>query len=150
MDRTMPSRIVSRLVVASAATFLATVGFVGCDNTPRFDPALQYSADTLAKEFIYDYSQLKTKDEGGAVRSKVVKQTPEATKEAAKGSATTKKATSGSLDELIAETLRKAALIPGTSASDACKKVIEEVQKEPSIPEGDKKIIAEALGSGTK
>jgi hypothetical protein len=144
MDRTPPSRI----VIAAAATFAAIVGFLGCDDTPRFDPALQYSADTLAKEFIYEYGQLKTKDDGGAVRSKVIKQTPEATKEAAKDAATTKKAQAGSLDELIAETLRKAKLIPGTSPADACMKVIEEVQKEPSIPEGDKKIIAEALGPG--
>jgi hypothetical protein len=146
MDRTMPSRIASKLLVASVATVTAAVGFVGCGEATKFDPAIQYSADTLAKEFIYDYGQLKTKD-GGAVRSQVIKQTPEATKEAAKGAATTKKATPGSLDELIAETLRKAKLIPGTFPADACKKVVEEVQKEPSIPDGDKKVIAEALGS---
>jgi hypothetical protein len=146
MDRTIPSRI----TVAALATLTVAATFLGCDDTPRFDPAVQYSADTLAKEFIYEYGQLKTKDDGGAVRSKVIKQTPEATKEAAKNAATTKKAQAGSLDELIGETLRKANLIPGTSPADACKKVIEEVQKEPSIPEGDKKIIAEALGPGPR
>jgi hypothetical protein len=146
MDRS----IASRIVVAAAATLASAVGFVGCGEEPRFDPALQYSADTLAGEFLYEYGQLKRGD-GGAVRSKVSppRATPEATKEAAKGGAATKKAAVSSLDELIGETIRKANMIPGTTPADACKKVVEAVQKDPSIPEGDKKVIAEGLGPGT-
>jgi hypothetical protein len=142
MDRTIASRFLITI---------AAVGFVGCDDSPRFDPAVQYSADTLAKEFLYEYSQLKTKD-GGAVRSKTgkIKDTPEVTKEAAKGSPATKKAEAASLDELIGQTLRKAKLIPGTTPADACKKVVEEVANDPSIPEADKKVIAEGLGSARK
>ena len=141
MDRT----ITSRITIAGVASLAVVAALSGCDDTPRFDPAIQYSADTLAKEFLYDYGQLKTKKGGGAVRSKVIKRTAEATKDAAKEGAATKKAPPASLDELIGETLRKATLIPGTSAADACKKVVEEVEKDPTIPEGDKKIIAEGL-----
>jgi hypothetical protein len=129
---------------------MITLALGGCDNTPRFDPAVQYSANTLAKEFVYAYGELK-KIDGSAVRSSIPKERPEAVaKEAAtKGEALTKKAPIASLDELIGDTIRKASLIPGTSKADACKKVIDEVAKDPSIPEGDKKIIAEKLGQAT-
>jgi hypothetical protein len=144
MNRTMLSRIGLSALVSVA------VAFVGCDDTPKFDPAVQYSADTLAKEFLYGYGELKTVN-GSAVRSQAPKGRPEAAaKEAAtKGEAATKKAAISTLDDLIGETLRKAALIPGTSTADACKKVVEEVAKDPSIPEPDKKIIADKLGQAT-
>jgi len=70
-----------------------------------------------------------------------------ASKEATKGEAQTKQAEGGTLDDLIAETLRKAAEIAGTSRSAACKKVVEIVTKAPSVSSADKTIIAEKLGS---
>jgi hypothetical protein len=143
MNRTMLSRIGWIAVIALA------IALVGCDDTPRFDPTLQYTADTLAKEFVYEYSELKTAN-GSALRSAVPKERPEAiTKEAGKGEPATKKAPAATLDELIAETLRKAGRISGTSRTDACKKVVEEVEKTPSIPDLDKKTIAEKLGNAT-
>jgi hypothetical protein len=140
MNRTIPTRI----VVALAVTIATTLGLAGCEDKPTFDPKLQYTAETLAQEFLYDYSQLKTVD-GGAVRSKVVKPTAEATKDAAKPGATTKKAPTASLDELIAETRRKATLVRDTNSAEACKKVVEAARNDTSIPEGDKKVIADAL-----
>jgi hypothetical protein len=143
MFRIMLSRIgLSGLIAVGFA-----LSFLGCDDTPKFDPALQYSADTLAKEFVYEYGELKT-DNGSAVRSEVPKERPEAiAKEAAKGAPTTKKAPASSLDELIAETIRKAGQINGTSKADVCKKVVEEVEKTSTIPDVDKKVIKEKLGS---
>jgi hypothetical protein len=139
--------ILSRFGLSALIAVGVAVTFLGCDDTPKFDPALQYSADTLAKEFVFEYGELKTAN-GSAVRSEVPKERPQdATKEAAKGAPTTKNAPSSSLDELIAKTIRKAGQIQGISKADACKKVVEEVEKTESIPDVDKKVIREKLGS---
>ncbi len=141
MFRTLLSRIgLSGLVGLAVALML-----LGCDSTPKFDPAVQYSADTLAKEFVNEYSDLKTAN-GSAVRSELPRERPESiAKAATKEAAATKKAPTASLDELIAETLRKAGQIPGTTKAEACKKVIAEVEQTATIPDVDKKIIAEKL-----
>ncbi len=134
-----------RVGLSGLISLVVALAILGCDDKPRFDPAIQYSADTLAREFVNEYSDLKTAN-GSALRSDPPKVRPQdATKEAAKGAPTTKKAASATLDELIASTLRKAGQIPGTSKADACKKVIEEVEKTSTIPDVDKKVIAEKL-----
>ena len=48
MNPTIPSRIGQKL---GSPWAMALAVVVGCDSTPRFDPAVQYSADTLAQEF---------------------------------------------------------------------------------------------------
>jgi hypothetical protein len=142
MNRTIVSRMGWSVLIALA------LAFSGCEDKPKFDPGLQYSAETLVQEFLHEYGELKTTN-GSAIRSELPKQRPEdTTKAATKGEApATKKAPVASLDELIAETIRKAAFVVGTSKAEACKKVSEEAQKTATIPDVDKKIIAEKLGN---
>jgi hypothetical protein len=134
----------------ACAALLVAVGLSACGSRLEYRPPISYTADTLAQEFLSSYGDLKPKKPGGSTaRSPKPKLRPEAlAKEAAKGDPQTKQAEGATLDELIAETLRKAAEIPGTSRADACRKVVEVVTKDPSVSEGDKKIIAEKLGSG--
>lgn len=132
-----------------ATSLIALVlALAGCgDPAPQFDPAVNYSADTLAREFLFAYKELKTSN-GSAVRAKGPKERPEAATKgaAARGEAVAKKAEIATLDELIGDTIRKASSIPGTPASRACREVIEAVAKDPSVPEVDKKLVAESLG----
>jgi hypothetical protein len=134
---------------ASAALAVA-VGLSACGNRLEYRTPISYTADTLAQEFLSSYGDLKPKKpEGPTARSPKPKLRPQdLAKEAAKGDPQTKQAEGATLDELIAETLRKAAQIPGTSRADACNKVVEVIRKDPSVSEGDKRIIAEKLGPG--
>lgn len=143
MSPTYPARFIR----ASAAFFVA-VGLSACSNNLEYTPPVPYTADTLAREFLTNYGDLKPKKGGPAARSPSRKNRPEApSKAAAKGDAQTKQGESATLDDLLAETIRKAGEIPGTSRSAACKKVVEVVNKAPSVSAGDKTIIAEKLGS---
>ena len=130
------------------ATSLIALALAGCgDPAPQFDPAVNYSADTLAQEFLFAYKELKTSN-GSAIRAKGPKERPEAATKgaAAKGEAVAKKAEISTLDELIGDTIRKAGSVPGTSTARACRAVVEAVAKDPMVSDVDKKLIAESLG----
>ncbi len=133
--------------LCASTALLVAGGLSACDSSgPEYRPPIPYTADTLAQEFLANYGDLKPKKPGGSpsrkIRAKAVAK--EAT---TKGDSLTKQAESATLTDLIAETLRKAGEIPGTSRADACKKVVEAASKDPSISEGDKKVIVEKLGA---
>ena len=142
----MTSRTFATAYVALALALALALACVGCgDQTPRFDPAINYTADTLAREFLFAYKDLKMN--GPAIKSKGPKERPEAATKG--GAATTKAAPAATLDGLLKEVIIKAASIPGLSLDEACKKVAEIAVKDPAFSEADKKTITDRLGQVT-
>ena len=64
MSPTYPARCIR----ASAAFFVA-VGLSACSNNLEYTPPVPYTADTLAREFLSSYGELKPKKGGESARS---------------------------------------------------------------------------------
>ena len=138
----------SRILAMAAATVAVVVSFVGCGGgEPQFDPSTRYSPGSLAREFAFRYKSLDRSNPGvaaglpGGVATK--------SGAAIKGADATKAAPAGTLDALLGDVIAKASLIPGLSHAEACKKVADEVARDPTFSDADKKVVVDKLGKVT-
>jgi hypothetical protein len=128
-------------IIATAGSAAVVITLLGCvDGDPKFDPAASYSPESLAQELSFRYKMIdRTKDDTvgdpGAVGKSGV----------TKGGAASKKARTDTFGGMIEEISGKIGLIPGMSRAEAAKRVVELVSGDPSIPEADRKTIAEKM-----
>ena len=132
-----------RVLAMTAATLAVIISFLGCGSTePQFDPATKYSPASLAREFSFRYKSLdRSKPESDKPDGVVIKGGA-----VTKTGAATKAARPDTFAALLQDVIEKASKIPGMTQSQACKEVAEEVAKDPTFTDADKKTVAEKLG----
>ena len=114
----------------------------GCGpDQPAFDASTAYTTESLAGEMAFRVKGLKApaKAPGRAMQ----KAAP--AKDQAKAAAKT--APDATLDDVLADTNRKAGQIPGKSQADALKAVAETVSRDTSLADSDRKLVVERLGA---
>ncbi len=128
-------------VLAATAVAVAVAVAPGCGpEAPKFDPATRYTPDSLAQELAFRLKAL------GPRRSAARPSTRKAVgREVGKSAEATKAAPAETLDDLVAETARKANTIPGLPTAEALKQVADAIGRETSIAEPDRRRIAELL-----
>ncbi len=135
----------NRFLVTATVGLAVASSIIGCGpGEPRFDPATRYSPGSLAQELAFRYKSLDPaaagpKTDGSAPKTGAV----------TKGGAQAKAAQATTLDGLLDDVIAKAAKIPALSHAQACEKVAEEVAKDPTFTDADKKVIADKLASVT-
>src|SRR3954468_17006846 len=132
-----------------AATAVVVLWIVGCgEEAPTYDPAVNYSTESLAKELSFQYRSLKSQVRAPDPSEKAGPK--ERTGIAVKAvKVATKEAPVGTLESLVADIARKASSFPALSQIEAGNKGAEQVEKDPSIAEADRKLIAAKLRSVT-
>lgn len=134
-------RSTTLIVLAAVQAFLAP----GCgDPTPTFDASTAYSTGSLAGELVFRYKTLDPDRRNVREVRPARKPDAAAAKEA---KAATKEAQAATLDDLIRDVAEKAASIPGMTRTQAIREVADEVGKDTSVSEEDRKTISDRLRS---
>ena len=135
------TRILS--ITTVAAILVATV--IGCGNeTPTFDPAAQYSAESLAKELLLRAQKSASAPKKSGKAAPQVKEEPKvsietATKEAGRH------ADIQSLDDVIADIVWKAGTIKTAPKGETVSKIVALISNENSLKPNEKQEITQKL-----
>ncbi len=134
------------LLRSTFAVIVAATLVTGCgDSSTTFDAASTYSPESLARELVFRYKTLNPDRRNVRAARPARKPDAAATKEA---KSATKEAQATTLDELIRDASTKAESIPNMTPAEAIRKMADEVGKDASIPEADRKTIADRLRGG--
>jgi hypothetical protein len=155
-----PRAIIPMMVAVSTMLTLLLTGLgSGCGpGAPEVDKAALYTPESLASELAFRFQALSPDAKTAAVRyrpkpkddKKVAEQRArsEQAKNKLTGGAPARKKQTGppSIDDLLADIDSKLDLIAGISRPDACRKMIETISGDASLPETDKKRLSELVG----
>ena len=121
----------------------------GCGSSqPAFDASANYTAESLAQEFLFRFKGLNIKPKRAPAVPKKAKGTPDKAREervAGKSQDATKAGPVKTLDDLLDDTAAKARLVKGATPAETLRAMAGVVAKTSSVPEADRKILAERL-----
>jgi hypothetical protein len=153
-----PTAPTKAAVSAICMLLLAALGLSCGPAEPEVDKAALYTPESLAGEMAYRFRQLNPDAKSAAARYKT---NPKADKNLAErraqsepaknktsGGAPARKKQTGppTLDDLLADIDGKLGLLRGVTRADACKKMIETISGDSSLPDGDKQRLKELVG----
>ncbi len=153
-----PTAPMKAAVSAIFMLLLAAFGLSCGPAEPQVDKRALYTPESLAGELAYRFRQLNPVAKSTAAR---YKPNPKAEKDIAErrdrsepaknktsGGAPARKKQTGppTLDDLLADIDGKLGLLRGVTRADACKKMIETISGDSSLPDGDKQRLKELVG----
>jgi hypothetical protein len=145
---------------AATAIFMLLVTLLGLSCSPaepEVDQAALYTPESLAGELAYRFRQLNPDARSAAVRYKrnpkdekdlqERRERSEPAKNKTSGGAPARKKQTGppTLDDLLADIDGELDTIRGVSRPDACKKMIETISADATLPDGDKQRLKELV-----
>jgi hypothetical protein len=128
------------LVVTSAGIVMLAWTLAGCGEVPQFDPATQYTAESLAEELSYRYRDLKPTLKAAPPKPVPPRKDRDAELKSLSDEAG-KKAPAATLDELLAEIDAKTRLVPGKSPPEVRKAMIEVLAKDNALKATDEELL---------
>ncbi|MDR3632981.1 MAG: hypothetical protein P4L84_04040 [Isosphaeraceae bacterium] len=136
----------ARFIITRARWILVLVALAlaGCGESSQFDPATQYTAESLAQELSFRYRTLKPAARAASAKPAPLRKDRDAEVKSLAEEAT-KKAPAATLDELLAEIADKATLIPGKSRPEVCKAMIDSLAQDKELNDSDKQLLSDKL-----